>query len=485
VTSSVFFPKLSPTAESTTFQSGDTLRLSIFGRTHLDRSSRYRRSFDWRIGYGDRSSQIASTAFARLSTSEYPELLEDMLELTRKRRKNRTVIAKLQMWLLEELLVQEGAVRHYRLKGQELKGVLEEEGTSEPDKNRLTKDLEFIEEQIFFHRAYSNCIRIIGDGIAWRSLGYDRIVMRSLGEAPTKQHVLAEGTMTELREWALNFDTGKGLAILNSLTNCLAIGDVTVIRDDGSAEIVEVKEGKTKSSRIVRQKQKMRETVNLLATGAGVSDDKFVEVEHLDITPENGLNELAELLEASEKTGWAAKRISNCCYVECVDFARVDSPEALGKSLDAARKKQTEEWSQRSDKVLHSSSLNILSYSPNCAPFSVFPLRSKLCVDLMVGAKSYAVYLNLNAVQREWEYRGWRVKRSFEEQIAAKDEDAMLIVQKDGYEVQIPPAEIMRVWMELIRPTVMIKQCEIDHRRGPRRERFSYVVYDGEPSIWD
>jgi len=290
----------------------------------------------------------------------------------------------------------------------------------------------------------------------------------------------------ELREWALSFDAGKGFVILNSLTNCLAIGDVTVIRDDGTAEIIEVKEGKTKSSRTVRQKQRMTETVNLLTIGTGVSDDKFVEVERLDITPENGLSELAELLEASEQTGWAAKRISNCCYVECVDFGRVDSAEALTKALDTAREEQTAEWLRRSDRVLHTSSLDILSYSPNCAPFSIFPLRSSLCVDLMVGAKSYTVYLNLNAVQREWEYRGWRVTRTFEDQMVAKNEDAMLVVQKeDGYEAQIPPAEIMRIWMELIRPTVLIKQCEIDHSRGRKRERFSYVVYDGEPSIWN
>jgi hypothetical protein len=281
----------------------------------MDKTTKYRRSFDWRIGHGSVTTATASAAFARLFTSDYPALLEDLLGMSRRRRENRVVLAKLQMWMLEELLVQESAVKHYREKKESLQKQLPDQPLAE-----IKKQFAFVEEQLFFHRAYANCIRIIGDGIAWRSLGYDRLVMKSLAGSATKPHVSSEGTVGEMREWSLHFDSGQGVAILNSLTNCLAIGDVTVIRNDGTVEIVEVKAGNTTSSRIVRQKQKMRDVVTFLSSGRGIMEGKFVEAERLDIVPENGLSELEGLLKESEINGWAAKRVSNCLYVECVDF---------------------------------------------------------------------------------------------------------------------------------------------------------------------
>ena len=70
----------------------------------------------------------------------------------------------------------------------------------------------------------------------------------------TKQQIFSEGLMSELLEWSTQFDQSEGVAILNSLTNCLAIGDVTVVRSDGSAEVVEVKSSNTKSRRKIRQR---------------------------------------------------------------------------------------------------------------------------------------------------------------------------------------------------------------------------------------
>lgn len=450
----------------------------------MDKTTKYRRPFDWRIGHGE-ATPTASAAFARLFTSEYPDLLEDLLQMSRVRRHNRTAIAKLQMWMLQELLVQESAVKHYRETRQQLKADLEKP-SSEQRKDETQKKLGFVDEQLFFHRAYANCLRIIGDGIAWRSLGYDRLVMKSLAGAATKAHVSSEGTVKELCEWSMAFDSGQGVPLLNSLTNCLAIGDVTVVRNDGTVEIVEVKGGSAKSSRTVRQKQKMREVVTFLSTGSGTMEDKFVEVERLDIIPENGLNELARLLEESGPRGWAGKRISNCVYVECIDFRNGTSAEAIASSLDEVKAKEIGEWQERGDTLQQMTSLDLLSFSPNCVPFSVYPFPARRCVDLMTGATCYDVLLNVSAVQREFEYRGWSIVKTYEQQTAKGNQDALMIVEKGGFEVHVPPGELMRIWMELMRVAVLIKECDIRYRRGPsQREGYSYAVYEGEASVWD
>jgi hypothetical protein len=70
----------------------------------------YRRAFDWRVSRADRESlpQFAA-AFARLSSDEYADIFEDYLTITRKRKNNRTAMAKVQLHLMEELLIAQGA----------------------------------------------------------------------------------------------------------------------------------------------------------------------------------------------------------------------------------------------------------------------------------------------------------------------------------------------------------------------------------------
>src|SRR5260370_1147103 len=81
-----------------------------------------------------------------------------------------------------------------------------------------------VERELFRHRAHANCFRAIGDGIAWRAFKHDRAALRALSGNAVKQQILDQGTINELHQWSATFDTGQGLAILNSLTNWLAIG---------------------------------------------------------------------------------------------------------------------------------------------------------------------------------------------------------------------------------------------------------------------
>jgi hypothetical protein len=82
---------------------------------HPKTPGKYRRSFDWRVSHGTRGSiKTDTTAMVRLSTSDFPDILEDFLEISRKRSNNPTALARLQIHMLEELMVQESAVRHYR-----------------------------------------------------------------------------------------------------------------------------------------------------------------------------------------------------------------------------------------------------------------------------------------------------------------------------------------------------------------------------------
>jgi hypothetical protein len=451
-------------------------------RSQFEMPSKYRRAFDWRISTPVREShETVKNAFIGLSMSELPDILEDFLDLSRKRRANRTAISKLQLWMLQEIVFAESIVK----RGKELL----ELGGDADDRKKGNDDVESVKRQMFLFRTYANAIRSIGDGIAWRALGYDRAVVRLMSEHATKQQIFSEGLVAELLEWSIHFDQGSGVAILNSLTNCLAIGDVTVVRDDGSAEIVEVKSSNTKSRRKIRQKHKMHEVATLLSTGEGNTADKEVRIEILPIKPEAGLDRVGALLSQAEEQGWASAKISNCLYVECFDFEKFEKAESVEiawKEAGATRQGIVGDWKSRGDLVLQRNSLDIIAFSPNCAPFPVFPFPSRMCVDLMVGRKCYVGYLNVNAVAREFEHRGWKITKTVEDLAKEGNDQAILVVQKGAFNAHVPPADFMRMHMEALRPQTVISTYEATFKQGPKAESgFFLTLYEGEPDLWD
>src|SRR5260370_3770087 len=85
---------------------------------------KYGRAFDWRMSYGsDPLSNEAAAGMSRLSSSDFPDILEDFLSISRKRQQNPTALARLQLHMLEELLIQEGAVKQYRERIGELESI--------------------------------------------------------------------------------------------------------------------------------------------------------------------------------------------------------------------------------------------------------------------------------------------------------------------------------------------------------------------------
>lgn len=453
----------------------------------MQKPTKYRRAFEFRIVKADRPSLIRGIeAFLRLSVPEYAEVLEDYLEIGKKRRNNRTALAKLQLHLLDELASTELSVSHSRKKAEAMKSqpAATPPGQQEPP----NKDLEQIDREIFFHRAHANCLRSIGDSLAWRAVGYDRAVLRALCQNPVKQRVIAEGAQQELVQWSHAFDPGTGLAILNSITNCLSLGDVTVVKNDESIEIVEVKAGKGKSRRLTRQKQKMQEVVNLLNFGKGELEYPQVEILRTEVFPENGLEDLSAALDEAARKGWAARRLSNFLFVECHDYRMVKDFDEMRRLAREARRTHVADWTSRHDRVLPMATLNSMEFTPNRAPFSIFPFRTEVRVGLLTGGMDYTSFLNISAIEREFERLGWQVEKKPEDLLAERGDLATgyWTVAKGGLHSTIGPAEISRMAYETLRPRVIVQVLEEALQMGQGATLpHTFTVYSREHEIWD
>lgn len=430
-------------------------------------ANKYRRSFSYRIAEGSAQLENQIAGAVRLSTGDYPDILEDYLCISRKRQKNATAMVNLQMSLLQELAVQEQSIKVYK-----------STVAPEPKAQRV------VESQIFMHRLIANTIRNVGDGIVWRSLEFDRSIPRILSAQPVKHVVLEDGLAAELREWfTINRQPSK-TAILNVITNCMAMGDVTSIDSDGSVEVIEVKTTKTKSSRKIRQRNQLRDAAGILSLGIGIVEGKEVRIGSSPIVPTNHLKELRLLLDECSINGWSSMLVAEHCYLECIDFKKLGLFEDAAPKMEEAYMRSCQKWGK--DRVDTMSSIDVISFSPNIAPFTIFPFDDKTCVELAMGSKCFMCHLNVSAVLRQFEGAGWTVLSAMEEAITQTKGEAVIIATKRGIVCHIPPSDFGKMLLETLTPTSIIEECEFISSLDPKAaEGYGLWMFDGEASQWN
>lgn len=451
--------------------------------------SRYKRAFNWKLSTTQAETRrgVAAT-FRTLSNSEVTEVLEDYLELTRKRRNNRWALTRLQFNLLNELRDNEAAGKFHRQEEDRCQKALDVAPTH-AEHEQVDQDLGDVRNRKIYGDLLGNCLRAIADGIAWRAFGYDRAALRALSERQTRQQVLVEGMPQEIEDWWRRSASGDSIVILNALTNWLAHGDVTVVCDDGSAEIIEVKSGGVENSRLRRQKEAMRGVVELLSRGVGEADGgRRTEIFVSDAYPDNGLKSLLELLEEAKREGFAWRRLSNFLYFDCLAPWQLENVQQAATLLDEKLSQGTADWRASDDVVVPRQSLDYLGFSPNVAPYSVFPFPSRVCVEILLGQLLIRSVLNVSAVAREFERRGWRVTKSPKEYLAANKtfDTGFIAVAKAGREIEVGPAWMDRMQLETLRPQVVIKTLDQMLTVGLESKVFHpFIVLKDEAAMWD
>jgi hypothetical protein len=166
-------------------------------------------------------------------------------------------------------------------------------------------------------------------------------------------------------------------------------------------------------------------------------------------------------------------------------------PETIKKG-EEQRERLIAGWVNQGDITIELDSMGFLAFDPRIAPFSIFPLPDRICIELALGLKAYRVKANVSAIMREFEHFGWRTF-SLEDQAKLREvdpshpvstADGLFVIQKDST-VGIGIDFVTQMAMELIRPKSLAKIFEILGAHFPKGSGKKYLEYQViERPIW-
>ncbi len=419
-----------------------------------------------------RRRQLSSAVGGATIPEELHMVLEDYLHISLKRREAPLSLFKLQMHMIQDLAVAEQAIAQYK---QEREERLKQIDNCQDEKVMLEGEIKVIERELRFNEAEVRALRDIADGIAWRMFDFDRATLTELANRPGRKHLNIEGINAELHEFAAVFHEREGVAVFNELTHFLKLGDVTIRKNSGEFEIVEVKTGHKTSGRITRQKQDMRRSVTFLNTGEREEEAGRIGILELDIRPETFHRLIDRIFRDAGEKGAVVERIGDHLIVECIDFMRVGKVDRSGvESVMARAREWTERWEAEGDLVLSHWSQEKYLEVRNYAPFSIFPFPEIVRVKLMTGSLWLVTYVNISAVTRYFEQRGWKVVKTYEQLFEEAEEtgDARMMglvtVRKGPSTIEVPAPLFGRLGHEFVKPRTLVDTLESVLSRGER-----------------
>lgn len=329
----------------------------------------------------------------------------------------------------------------YRLQFEEvIKQGKEEMKKSGADKENLRLILQS-------NREFIRALKDIGDGIAWRNLNYERPLLRVMSE--NVGHVSLSQDYKELDKRLGARKDGKDKVLINDLTHCLRITDLTVVTKEGkiilyelkgdkvidAGEIIEkIRENKGNNWRRREFRQNIRHWVAQMAFAERKITTKYTKVNiiDLDFKIKTHIKVIKNLIKQANKTGFATCLLEKGYYVSFASF------ESLYKLKDKDRIIQKiKEGMSFSPSKNHWSKMtlpfsnydtfysNLGDWFRNITPYSVLPLPIKDCARLMMGELYMQFYFDFNELVKRLENAGWVVKMGDLESINKQNKGAI------------------------------------------------------------
>jgi hypothetical protein len=269
---------------------------------------------------------------------------------------------------------------------------------------------------IYISKAY----REVGDGIAWRTLGYSRFKTRILSQGRHAGHTWGKvGRSAELHK-AVTATANNNRVLLTDATTCLRVGDLIAVRPDATISIAEIKKKKREPITVysILEKRKngqgvTKQEFRLVQAQYAIDTNQFphegiqVPLEQISHDTTDFMTEVGNILRQACRLGIYGKLVAPYMHVEAVDINKLMSVD-YKKLLKPNRRPDIEPIVQYSnyDKLVIGFHDEAVRSVP---PYTVFPFSPKLITKLIIGELFLTVTVYKEPLQAAFRDLGWEL----------------------------------------------------------------------------
>jgi hypothetical protein len=328
---------------------------------------------------------------------DWLDVIEDYVEISKKRRINKLAIAKLQTNLIFDIISINDHIKGYK----ELIENPEIQKESFPELEITEKIIKLWEQELKAYKIILSAIKDVGDGIAWRLLDYNRSLIynmcsNNVDGGPLMVNIGIINELNVLEKYIENEEVKN--FVYHGITNFLLIGDLTVKYFNGEINFVEIKTQKNQrgtswKERVQRQKDRAENLITIANEGVGASSGLEVRIYPINGAPNVCLKKIRTLLILAKNSELVSLSISQFLNIAVVNLSKSNSMENYEDKINSiyANLRKSE-----NDKIITFNSHSNFIFTPNRTPLSIHPFTSEDITNILLGRYVIWYFFNIS-----------------------------------------------------------------------------------------
>lgn len=253
------------------------------------------------------------------------------------------------------------------------------------------------------YKAHKRILKNIADGIAWRYLKCLRAALRLISSHNQTGHI-SPGFIQEAKEAERIVSQTGAFVILNDITNVLRYGDLTILQNNKTS-FYEVKGGK-RDARAKRQSKKLDSTLDMLNAKQHTIGSQTAKVLLVESRPTHFATAAEKVIVDSlnKDNGIAYSKLSPYLWLSSISTEKMTGYyKKDGKIPDFPKNP----FKKGRYTVPFINQILFDSYSPNVAPYSIFPFDEEIIIDVLLGRLHIKSHLSEEGLVESFRGKGW------------------------------------------------------------------------------
>ncbi len=330
-------------------------------------------------------------------------------------------------------------------------------------------------------------LRCVGDAIAWRCYGFDRLPMIALSNnQPPSPLVGKEGLGYELGAAVESFEQRGNFTLLHDLTNTLRVGDITEFTP-GGPRVGEIKASTAgaSSQRAARQRQRLEQAIAAVNDGSplGPSGRTLVRT---NVSLRTQLDQLSALIDRSRDERFVVEAVGEQLVVTVL---RIDGPDLdVSEQHEIAAHVEALQEGALSDAGLLDVRHRLRVHGTDhrdataaVAPYSIFPFKPDVCAGLVTDRIVVVATLGWDQLASEFQRVGWTTSCPLPESNSSLPPD-VLVASKGRATVTVHSTAILQALLEMHQIPAfvagLVDAAERQHEGG------AVIAFDNEEAVW-